>query len=90
MIGVNVKYSSVASSALSPIASKTGVVWVWKPVIVFGLPAWPTTSTACKVIGFISFCFQEFFDLFNLPLRHGRVLVMDLNPYQMWPTFVAA
>jgi hypothetical protein len=32
-------YFSVASSALSPAASKTGVECVWKPVIVFGLPA---------------------------------------------------
>ena len=32
-------YSSVASSALSPCASKTGVVCVWNPVMVFGLPA---------------------------------------------------
>ena len=39
-------YSSVASSARSPYANKTGVVCVWNPVIVFGLPAWPTTSTA--------------------------------------------
>jgi len=41
-------HSSVASSARSPYASSTGVVCVWKPVMVFGLPAWPTTSTACK------------------------------------------
>lgn len=46
MIGVKAMYSSVANSALSPYANNTGVVWVWKPVIVFGLPAWPTTSTA--------------------------------------------
>jgi hypothetical protein len=46
MIGVSGTYSSAASSALSPNASRTGVVWVWKPVIVFGFPAWPTTSTA--------------------------------------------
>ena len=46
MIGVTGKYSSVASSALSPCARRTGVVWVWNPVIVFGFPAWPTTSTA--------------------------------------------
>ena len=39
-------YSSVANSALSPCANKTGVVCVWKPVIVLGLPACPTTSTA--------------------------------------------
>ena len=32
------RYSSVASSARSPWLSRTGVVWVWKPVIVFGLP----------------------------------------------------
>ena len=41
-------YFSVASSARSPAASKTGVECVWKPVIVLGLPAWPTTSTACN------------------------------------------
>ncbi len=45
-MGVNETNSSVANSALSPYANKTGVVCVWKPVIVFGLPAWPTTSTA--------------------------------------------
>lgn len=48
MMGVSEMYSSVASSARSPIASRTGVVCVWKPVMVFGLPAWPTTSTACQ------------------------------------------
>lgn len=41
-------HSSVASSALSPYARSTGVVCVWNPVIDFGLPAWPTTSTAYK------------------------------------------
>ena len=46
MMGVSGTYSSAASSALSPNASKTGVVCVWNPVIVFGFPAWPTTSTA--------------------------------------------
>lgn len=46
MIGVSEMYSSVANSARSPIASSTGVVCVWNPVMVFGLPAWPTTSTA--------------------------------------------
>jgi hypothetical protein len=46
MMGVRGIYSSVASSALSPNASRTGVVCVWKPVIVFGFPACPTTSTA--------------------------------------------
>ena len=40
MMGVREVYSSVASSALSPWASSTGVVWVWKPVMVLGLPAW--------------------------------------------------
>lgn len=45
-MGVNETYSSVASSALSPYASNTGVVCVWKPVIVLGFPACPTTSTA--------------------------------------------
>lgn len=49
IIGVKGIYSSVASSALSPNARSTGVVCVWKPVIVFGLPAWPTTSTAYKI-----------------------------------------
>lgn len=39
-------YFSVASSALSPAERRTGVVCVWKPVMVLGLPAWPTTSTA--------------------------------------------
>ena len=39
MMGVREVYSSVASSALSPWASSTGVVWVWKPVMVLGLPA---------------------------------------------------
>jgi hypothetical protein len=48
MIGVRGTYSSAASSALSPKASRTGVVWVWNPVIVFGFPACPTTSTAWK------------------------------------------
>jgi len=37
--GERAMYSSVASSARSPKLSKTGVVRVWKPVIVFGLPA---------------------------------------------------
>lgn len=46
IMGVRDRYSSVASSARSPCASNTGVVCVWKPVIVLGLPAWPTTSTA--------------------------------------------
>lgn len=46
---VNVRiHSSVASSARSPYVSRTGVVCVWKPVMVFGLPACPTTSTAYK------------------------------------------
>ena len=44
---VKLKYSSVANSALSVYASKTGVLCVWNPVIVFGRPACPTTSTAC-------------------------------------------
>lgn len=39
-------YSSVAISARSVWPSRTGVVCVWKPEIVRGLPAWPTTSTA--------------------------------------------
>ena len=39
--------SSVANSALSRCPNSTGVVCVWNPVIVFGLPACPTTSTAC-------------------------------------------
>ena len=39
MMGVRAEYSSVASSALSPCASSTGVVWVWNPVMVLGLPA---------------------------------------------------
>ncbi|TNN39041.1 hypothetical protein EYF80_050790 [Liparis tanakae] len=47
-MGVTGRYSSVASSARSPWASSTGVVWVWKPVMALGLPAWPTTSTACR------------------------------------------
>ncbi len=38
--------SSVPSSARSLKPSRTGVVCVWKPVIVLGLPAWPTVSTA--------------------------------------------
>jgi hypothetical protein len=32
-------YLLVASSALSPTLSSTGVVCVWKPVMVLGLPA---------------------------------------------------
>ena len=38
--------SSVASSARSVVPSRTGVECVWKPDIVLGLPACPTTSTA--------------------------------------------
>lgn len=38
--------SSVANSARSVVPSRTGVWCVWKPDIVRGLPAWPTTSTA--------------------------------------------
>ena len=41
-------HCSVASSARSPCANRTGVVCVWKPVMDFGLPACPTTSTACE------------------------------------------
>ena len=26
------------------------MVWVWNPVMVLGLPAWPTTSTACHCV----------------------------------------
>ena len=33
---VSGRYSSVASSARSPMASSTGVVCVWKPVILWG------------------------------------------------------
>jgi len=44
--GVSGMYFSLANSARSPTESRTGVVWVWKPVIVFGRPAWPTMSTA--------------------------------------------
>ena len=43
-------HSSVASSALSPYASSTGVVCVWNPVMDLGLPACPTTSTACVLL----------------------------------------
>lgn len=50
MTGVRHLYSSVASSALSPTANKTGVVWVCTPAIVFGVPALPMTSTAYKTI----------------------------------------
>ena len=32
-------HSSVASSALSPYAKRTGVLWVWNPVMVLGFPA---------------------------------------------------
>ena len=39
MMGVTGRYSSVASSALSPCDRRTGVVWVWNPVMVLGLPA---------------------------------------------------
>lgn len=42
----NTSYFSVASSALSPADKRTGVECVWKPVMVLGRPAWPTTSTA--------------------------------------------
>lgn len=42
--------SSVANSARSIVPSRTGVWCVWKPDIVRGLPAWPTTSTACGMI----------------------------------------
>ena len=45
-------HSSSSSSALSPYASNTGVLCVCHPVIVFGLPAWPTTSTACPTLTF--------------------------------------
>lgn len=47
--GVRHLYSSVASSALSPTANSTGVVWVCTPAIVLGVPAFPMTSTAYKV-----------------------------------------
>lgn len=43
---------SVANYALSPFPIKTGDEWVWKPVIFLGLPAWPTTSTACPTLTF--------------------------------------
>lgn len=39
-------YSSVANSALSPNESSTGVVCVWDPAMVLGVPALPITSTA--------------------------------------------
>lgn len=39
MIGVKGMYSSVANSARSPWDKRTGVVCVWNPVIVLGLPA---------------------------------------------------
>jgi thiosulfate reductase cytochrome b subunit len=49
-------YSSIANSALinmlnkiyylSPVEIITGLVCVWKPVILLGLPAYPTASTA--------------------------------------------
>lgn len=45
-MGVTGRNSSVANSARSPWANNTGVVCVWNPVMVLGLPAWPTTSTA--------------------------------------------
>ena len=38
-IGVTGRYFCVPSSARSPTLSKTGVVCVWKPVIVLGRPA---------------------------------------------------
>jgi hypothetical protein len=45
-MGVTAIYLSVASSARSPVASSTGVVCVWNPVMVLGRPAceeWPAT-----------------------------------------------
>lgn len=46
MMGVRHLYSFVASSAFSPTANKTGVIEVCAPVIVFGVPTFPVTSTA--------------------------------------------
>jgi len=54
MTGVRHMYSSVASSALSPTANRTGVVWVCTPAIVLGVPAFPMTSTAYKIQWFIN------------------------------------
>lgn len=54
MTGVRHLYSSVASSALSPTANRTGVVWVCTPAIVLGVPAFPMTSTAYKTPWFIN------------------------------------
>lgn len=63
MTGVRHLYSSVASSALSPTANKTGVVWVCTPAIVFGVPAFPMTSTAYKTI----LCYlNKYFQLFHI------------------------
>lgn len=46
MTGDRGMYSSVANSALSPNDRRTGVVCVWEPAIVLGVPALPMTSTA--------------------------------------------
>ena len=43
-------YSSDANSARSPTERRTGVEWVWDPAIVLGVPAFPITSTAYKII----------------------------------------
>ncbi len=42
----------MASSALYPFPISTGDVCVWNPVIFFGFPACPTTSTACPTLKF--------------------------------------
>jgi hypothetical protein len=44
---VKLMYCSSSNSARSPYANRTGVLCVCHPVIVFGRPACPTTSTAC-------------------------------------------
>ena len=51
-------YFSVASSILSPTPRSTGVLCVWKPVIVLGLPAWPTVSTAWPTWQLTGLCFS--------------------------------
>ena len=50
------RYFSVPSSARSPTDSSTGVVCVWKPVIVLGRPAWQSRSGAGPGGGWVRQC----------------------------------
>lgn len=47
-VGATISNWSVASSALSAEASSTGVVWVWMPAMVFGVPAFPEKGISLK------------------------------------------